>query len=77
MPTIRTPLEMALFDALKRITKYDSASRLLKHGERDWGCSGNEALEMAYENIQQTAKIAIKGVRLPKPISPTPQETGR
>lgn len=66
MPVCKTPLEFKLYAALKRITRYDTAERLLKHGERDWGCSGEEALEMSYENIQHEAKSALRGVRLPK-----------
>mgnify|MGYP000139215778 FL=1 len=30
---------------------------------KDWGLSYDEALEMAYENIQEIAKRAVKGVK--------------
>jgi hypothetical protein len=65
MPTCRTDLERRLFTALKRITCYETAARLLKHG--DCGLPGPEALEMAYENVLEEAKRAVKGVRMPKP----------
>lgn len=65
---VTTPLEFRLYEALRKIAReYETASRLLKNGEKRWGVSGEEVLEMAYENIQQEAHIAIKGVRVPKP----------
>lgn len=67
MPTIKTPLEAALYTALKRITLYDSPERLRRASEKNWGVPFEEAIEMAYDNVQGEAKIAIKGVRFPKP----------
>ena len=65
---VTTGLELRLYTVLRRIAReYQSAERLLRTGEKQWGVSGTEALEMAYENIQQEAQIAIKGVRVPKP----------
>jgi hypothetical protein len=59
--------EQKYYDTLKRIAKsYERADRLLKNGERMYGCSGEEALMMAYENIQQEAANAIKGKRRPE-----------
>lgn len=58
--------EQRYFDALKRIASYQPSERLLRHGEQDWGVSGPEALEMAYDNIQGDAKRAIYGRRRPK-----------
>ena len=55
-----------LYTALKRITLYDSPARLRKTSDKNWGLAYEEALEFAYENIQQEAKNAIRGVRLPK-----------
>lgn len=55
-----------LYDALKRITQYDTPGRLRRSSEKDWGVDFEEAIEMAYENIQEEAKRAIKGVRRPK-----------
>lgn len=67
MATLTTPLEIKMYAALRKISReYMSAQRLLKSSDVDWGVSGQEALEMAYENIQEEAKRAIKGVRLPK-----------
>ncbi|OMW45738.1 hypothetical protein AQ808_23990 [Burkholderia pseudomallei] len=61
-----TDLELRLYIALKRITCYDPPARLRKRAEKDYGLSGDEAIEYAYENIQQEARDAIKGVRRPK-----------
>ena len=58
--------ESRYFDALKRITKYQSPEHLRKHSERDWGLNFEEALEMAYENVVGDARRAIKGKRRPK-----------
>ena len=56
-----------LYGALATIARYQSTDHLRKHSHRDWGVGYEEALEMAYENVQETARQAIKGVRLPKP----------
>ena len=66
MPVVKTDLEHRLWCALKRIISYDSASRILQNAEKTWGLEGHEALEMAYENIQQEAKTGIYGVRARK-----------
>ena len=55
-----------LYYALKRITKYQSPDQLRRNSRKDWGCEYEEAIEYSYENIQQEAKDAIKGVRVPK-----------
>lgn len=76
MAICKTDLEIRLFAALRRIAKdYQSAERLMRTGEKQYGCSGTEALEYAYENIQHEASLAIKGVRLapkPKPLPEPP-----
>ena len=54
-----------LYAYLKEISKYQTPERLRKHSQRDWGCDYQEALEMVYENVLETAKQGIKGVRLP------------
>ena len=55
-----------MFAALQRIKSYQSPERLKKHSARDWGLdSGNEAVEMAYENVLQEAKNGLRGVRRP------------
>ena len=58
-----TPLELRLHAALKRIASYDPPERLARRSEKDYGLSPEEAIEMAYENVIQEAKNAIKGVR--------------
>ena len=63
-----TPLELRLYDALRTIAKgYQSPTQLHRNAEREFGCDGADAIEMAYENIQQLAANAIKGVRLRRP----------
>jgi hypothetical protein len=66
MPTCRTNLERWLFAALKRIARYETPARLLKHGGETYGIPGVEALEAAYESVLEEAKRAVKGVRMPK-----------
>jgi hypothetical protein len=58
--------ELRYFDALKRITKYQTPEQLRKHSMRDYALSYYEALEMAYENVIQEAKNAVLGKRRPK-----------
>ena len=60
-------LELArrYYDALKRIAAYETAERLLRHGERNYGISGEEVLEMSYENMHCEARAAIKGRKRP------------
>jgi hypothetical protein len=58
--------EQLYFDILTRIAKdYASPAQLRKSGELRGGLDYEEALEMAYENIQLEAKSAIKGKRRP------------
>jgi hypothetical protein len=45
---------------LRRIASYQTVERLRNHSERDWGCSFEEALEMAYENVITEAKNGLK-----------------
>lgn len=56
-----------MFAALQRIRAYQPPERLKKHSAEDWGLDdGNEAVEYAYENVLQEAKIGLHGVRKPK-----------
>ncbi len=58
--------EQKLYDTLKRIaTGYQTTKQLRKDSQGEWGLDYEEALEMAYENIQQDAKSAIKGMKRP------------
>lgn len=53
--------------ALHTIAKgYLSPQRLHAQGEKLYGLPGDEAIEYAYENIQQLAALAIKGTKRPK-----------
>ena len=61
---MNTTLEIRLHAALKRIASYQSPDSLRRHSERDYGCDPEEAIEMAYENVINEAKAAIKGVRI-------------
>ena len=53
------------YDALKRITMYDDPERLKKRAGKDYGLGGDEAVEYAYENVLNEARMAIKGKRRP------------
>lgn len=52
-----------MLNALKKIKAYQSPSKLRKDSERDWGLGFEEAIEMAYENIQNDAAFACKGIK--------------
>lgn len=58
--------EQIYFDALKVIAKEYQTTDRLRRRAGQYGCSHIEELEMAYENIQDLAKRAIKGRRRPK-----------
>lgn len=53
-----------LVGALRRITAYDSPDKLRRSSEKQWGLPFEEAMEMAYDNIQQEARSALRGVRI-------------
>lgn len=56
-----------MYDALKRIARgYQSADQLRRNSERQYGLDYTEALEYAYENMQQDARNAIAGLRRPR-----------
>lgn len=56
-----------MYEALRRISRdYQSPDQLRRSAEKSWGLPYEEALEMAYENIQNEARMAIKGMRKPK-----------
>ena len=58
--------QQRMYDTLKRIAReYQTPDQLRRNSERDFGCDYEDALEMAYENLQQEAESAIKGVRRP------------
>ena len=57
--------EQKYYDALKRISQYESPERLKRNAEKDYGLEGHEVIEMAYDNVLNEAKRAIKGMRRP------------
>src|ERR1044072_1113919 len=58
--------EYIMFVALETIAKnYETSSELRKSSKNNYGLDYEEALEMAYDNIQSTAKSAIKGIKRP------------
>jgi hypothetical protein len=67
---------LRLYSALKTITRYQTPDQLRGRSEKDYGLDYEEALGYAYENIQQTAKNAIKGVRRPKDKTVAPETKG-
>lgn len=55
-----------MYDALKRIARgYQTPDQLRRNSERQYGLDYAEALEFAYENMQQDARTAIRGLRRP------------
>jgi len=59
--------EQIYYDRLKRIAKgSQTTSQLRRSSERVFGLEYLEALEMAYENLQEAAASAIRGKRRPK-----------
>lgn len=64
MPKATTDLEKRLYDALRRIARdYMSSEELRRVAFRRYALDGDEAIEMAYDNVLGEAKAAIKGVR--------------
>lgn len=55
-----------LYDALRQITDYSSPKQLHRDAQKRLGLDPNEAIEMAYENVLEIAKAAIKGMKRPK-----------
>lgn len=51
---------------------YQTPAQLKKNSQKQYGIDYVEALEMAYENIQNDAKFAVKGIKIiqPKPANP-------
>jgi hypothetical protein len=55
-----------LYDALAMIARgFQTPAQLRRQCQREYGLDYAEALEMAYENMQEVAKLALKGVRRP------------
>jgi hypothetical protein len=62
----RVDYEARFAAALRRITAYMSLEQLRRKAERSYGLSYDEALEMAYENVQGEARAALHGYRKPR-----------
>lgn len=58
--------EQRYYDALRFIASYESPERLKRNADKDYGLEPHEAIEMAYDNVLDAAKRAIKGMRRPK-----------
>lgn len=72
MTTASTPLEIALLTTLRTIAAYAPPERLHRTSEREYGVSGAEAVEMAYENVLAEAKAATRGIRVAVAPRPPP-----
>lgn len=76
MPQDKDVIIQQLYDALRVISKdYASPAQLRRQTQKDYGENYREAdfhdvLEMAYENIKETARQALVGVRRPKHATP-------
>ena len=46
-----------MLNSLKRIKAYQSPKQLRRDSGKDWGLNFEEAIEMAYENMQNEASI--------------------
>lgn len=57
--------EHRFYSTLKRIAAYHSPQRLRRRSDREYGLAFEEAIEMAYENMQSEARAALKGYRRP------------
>jgi hypothetical protein len=66
LPMAATENERRYFVALKRITLYTPPEKLRRTAEKSYGLEYHEALEMAYENVIEEAKSALRGRRRPK-----------
>ena len=52
-----------MYLALKEISSYETPNQLRKLAGKEYGLEHTEALEMAYENMQNTAKYNVKGIK--------------
>ena len=67
--------EAAYYDALKRITRFQTVEQIRRNAEKQYGLEPVEALEYAYENVIQEARDAIRGKRRPKESTSEPRTT--
>lgn len=74
----RVDYEERFYVALKRITAYMTVAQLRRAAERQYGLEHTEALEMAYENVIEEAKTALRGYRRkPRAGTAQPQEQAK
>lgn len=52
-----------MLSALRTIKSYQSPGAIKKDRGKDWGLDAEEAIEMAYENIQATAKNSCRNIK--------------
>jgi hypothetical protein len=57
--------EQRYYDALKRIASGYQTTKQLRRNAGQYGCSFEDEMEMAYENMQEEARIAVKGRKRP------------
>lgn len=58
----RKQFNLMLF-ALKQISSYQAPEKLQRNSKADYGLSYTEALEMSYENVINTARVASMRIR--------------
>ena len=63
-----TPKQQEQFNRMRATLKliatgYQTPDQLRRGAEREYGIAADEAIEYAYENIQQEARRAVAGVR--------------
>lgn len=63
-----TPKQQEQFNRMRATLKliatgYQTPDQLRRGSEREYGIAADEAIEYAYENMQQEARNAVKGVR--------------
>lgn len=68
---MRVNYEDRFYVALKRITAYMTPAQLRRNAESEYGLDHAEALEMAYENVIEEARSALRGYRRPKVATAT------
>lgn len=67
----RIDYEQRFHDALRRILAYMTPEQLRRRAEKQYGLGFEEAIEMAYENIQEEARSALVGYRKPRIARPS------
>lgn len=60
-------------DALRAIATNFTTAQLRRKAAQEYGLPYSEVLEMTYENIQQLARLALRGIKRPKNPEEPPQ----